>query len=89
MKLGKLQLDLFKYITSDKQIKELEDRKARVVERKEAIEELESVLARTSIAEFAVIEWNRLYKEELELELQIINLKKFQTEFMLARMSAE
>jgi hypothetical protein len=89
MKLGKLQLDLFKYITSDKQIKELEDRKARVVERREAIEELESVLARTSIAEFAVFEWNRLYKEELELELQIINLKKFQTEFMLARMLAD
>jgi hypothetical protein len=89
MKLGKLQLDLFKYITSDKQIKELEDRKARAVKRREAIEELESVLARTAAAEFAVIEWNRLYKEELELELQIINLKKFQTEFMLARMSAE
>jgi hypothetical protein len=89
MKLRKLQLDLFKYITSDKQIKELEDRKAHVVERREAIEELESVLARTSIAEFAVIEWNRLYKEELELELQIINLKKFQTEFMLERMLAD
>jgi hypothetical protein len=89
MKLGKLQLDLFKYITSDKQIKELEDRKACIVKRREAIEELESVLARAGVAEFAVIEWNRLYKEELELELQIINLKKFQTEFMLARMSAE
>jgi hypothetical protein len=89
MKLGKLQLDLFKYITSDKQIQELEDRKARVVKRREAIEELESVLVRAGIVEFAVIEWNRLYKEELELELQIINLKKFQTEFMLARMSAE
>ena len=89
MKLGKLQLDLFKYITSDKQIKELEDRKAHVVERREAIEELESVLAGVGIAEFAVIEWNRLYKEELELELQIINLKKFQTEFMLERMLAD
>lgn len=89
MKLGKLQLDLFKYITSDKQIQELEDRKARVVERREAVEELESVLARSGIAEFAVIEWNRLYKEELELELQIINLKKFQTEFMLERMLAD
>jgi hypothetical protein len=89
MKLGKLQLDLFKYITSDKQIQELEDRKARVVKRREAIEELESVLVRSGIVEFAVIEWNRLYKEELELELQIINLKKFQTEFMLARMLAE
>lgn len=89
MKLGKLQLDLFKYITSDKQIKELEDRKARVVKRREAVEELESVLARSGIAEFAVIEWNRLYKEELELELQIINLKKFQTEFMLERMLAD
>lgn len=89
MKLGKLQLDLFKYITSDKQIKELEDRKARVVKRREAIEELESVLARSGIADFAVIEWNRLYKEELELELQIINLKKFQTEFMLERMLAD
>jgi hypothetical protein len=89
MKLGKLQLDLFKYITSDKQIKELEDRKARVVKCREAVEELESVLVRSGIAEFAVIEWNRLYKEELELELQIINLKKFQTEFMLERMLAD
>lgn len=89
MKLGKLQLDLFKYITSDKQIQELEDRKARVVKRREAVEELESVLARAGVAEFAVIEWNRLYKEELELELQIINLKKFQTEFMLERMLAD
>lgn len=89
MKLGKLQLELFKYITSDKQIKELEERKARVVKRREAVEELESVLARSGIAEFAVIEWNRLYKEELELELQIINLKKFQTEFMLERMLAD
>lgn len=89
MKLGKLQLDLFKYITSDKQIQELEERKARVVKRREAVEELELVLARSGVAEFAVIEWNRLYKEELELELQIINIKKFQTEFMLARMSAE
>lgn len=89
MKLGKLQLDLFKYITSDKQIKELEDRKARVVERREAVEELELVLARSGVAEFAVIEWNRLYKEELELELQIINIKKFQTEFMLERMLAD
>lgn len=89
MKLGKLQLDLFKYITSDKQIQELEERKARVVKRREAVEELESVLARSDIAEFAVIEWNRLYKEELELELQIINLKKFQTEFMLERMLAD
>lgn len=89
MKLGKLQLDLFKYITSDKQIQELEERKARVVKRREAVEELESVLARAGVAEFAVIEWNRLYKEELELELQIINLKKFQTEFMLARMLAD
>ena len=89
MKLGKLQLDLFKYITSDKQIQELEERKARVVKRREAVEELESVLARSGIAEFAVIEWNRLYKEELKLELQIINLKKFQTEFMLERMNAD
>ena len=89
MKLGKLQLELFKYITSDKQIKELEERKASVVKRREAVEELESVLARSGIAEFAVIEWNRLYKEELELELQIINLKKFQTEFMLERMLAD
>ena len=89
MKLGKLQLELFKYITSDKQIKELEERKAHVVKRREAVEELESVLARSGIAEFAVIEWNRLYKEELELELQIINLKKFQTEFMLKIMLAD
>ena len=43
MKLGKLQLDLFKYITSDKQIQELEERKARVVKRREAIEELEHI----------------------------------------------
>lgn len=86
MKLGKLQLDLFKYITSDKQIQELEERKARVVRRREAVEELGSILGSP---DFAVSEWNRLYKEELELELQIINLKKFQTEFMLKRMLAD
>ena len=86
MKLNKLQLNLFKYIMSDRQIKELEDRKARVVRRREAVEELGSILGST---EFAVSEWNRLYKEELKLELQIINLKKFQTEFMLERMNAD
>ena len=86
MKLNKLQSDLFKYIVSDKQIKELEARKARVVKRREAAEELGSILVSS---DFAVSEWNRLYKEELELELQIINLKKFQTEFMLERMNAD
>lgn len=86
MKLNKLQLDLFKYIVSDRQIEELETRKARVLKRREAVEELGSILGST---EFAVSEWNRLYKEELKLELEIINLKKFQTEFMLARMLAE
>lgn len=86
MKLGKLQLELFKYITSDKQIQELEERKARVVKRREATEELDSIVVSPELKEFVVIEWNRLYKEELELELQIINLKKFQTEFMLERM---
>lgn len=89
MKLTKLQLGLFKYITSNKQIKELEAKKACVVRRREAVEELESMLTSSGTVEFAVSEWNRLYKEELELELQIINLKKFQTEFILARMSAE
>lgn len=89
MKLTKLQLGLFKYITSNKQIKELEAKKARVVRRREAVEELESILTSPGTVEFAVSEWNRLYKEELELELQIINLKKFQTEFILTRMSAE
>ena len=89
MKLGKLQLELFKYITSDKQIQELEERKARVVKRREAVEELDSVVVSPELKEFVVIEWNRLYKEELELELQIINLKKFQTEFMLKRMLAD
>ena len=86
MKLNKLQSDLFKYIISDKQIEELEARKARVAKRREAAEELGSILVSS---DFAVSEWNRLYKEELELELQIINLKKFQTEFMLERMNAE
>ena len=86
MKLNKLQSDLFKYIISDKQIEELEARKARVVKRREAAEELGSILVSS---DFAVSEWSRLYKEELELELQIINLKKFQTEFMLERMNAD
>ena len=86
MKLNKLQSDLFKYIISDKQIEELEARKARVAKRREAAEELGSILVSS---DFAVSEWNRLYKEELELELQIINLKKFQTEFMLERMNAD
>ena len=89
MKLNKLQLDLFKYLTSDKQIKTLEERKALVIKRREAVEELEQVLVSDDLKEFAVIEWNRLHKEELELELKIINLKKFQTEFMLDRMNAE
>ena len=86
MKLNKLQSDLFKYIMSDRQIEELEAIKARVVKRREAVEELGSILGSS---EFAVSEWNRVYKEELKLELQIINLKKFQTEFMLERMNAE
>ena len=86
MKLNKLQLDLLKYIVSDKQIEELEARKARVAKRREAAEELGSILVSS---DFVVSEWNRLYKEELELELQIINLKKFQTEFMLEIMNAE
>ena len=86
MELNKLQSDLFKYITSDRQIDELEVRKARVVRRREAVEELGSILGSS---DFAVSEWNRLYKEELKLELQIINLKKFQTEFMLERMNAD
>ena len=86
MELNKLQSDLFKYIMSDRQIEELEARKTRVVRRREAVEELGSILGSS---DFAVTEWNRLYKEELELELQIINLKKFQTEFMLERMNAD
>ena len=89
MKLNKLQSDLFKYIMSDRQIEELEAIKARVVKRREAVEELGSILGSPELKEFVVIEWNRLYKEELELELQIINLKKFQTEFMLKRMLAD
>ena len=89
MKLGKLQLELFKYITSDRQIKDLEERKAQVVKRREAVEELEPMLLSANLQEFAVIEWNRLYKEELQLDLEIINLKKFQTEFMLKRMLAD
>lgn len=89
MKLNKLQLRLFKYIVSDKQLKDLEERKARVIKRREAIEELESLLISAGATEFTVLEWNRLYKEELELELEIINLKKFQTEFMLERLHAE
>lgn len=89
MKLNKLQLDLFKYLTSDKQIKTLEERKTLVIKRRGAIEELEPFLNSPGTIEFAVSEWNRLYKEELELELKIINLKKFQTEFILDRMSAE
>ena len=89
MKLNQLQLDLFKYITADKQIKELEGRKARITKRRETVEELDSILVSTNLKDFAAIEWCRLYKEELQLELEIINLKKFQTEYMLSRMMSE
>ena len=89
MKLGKLQLELFNYIVSDRRIAELEQKKQQVASRRLMAEELDSMAISPELKEFAVIEWSRLYKEELILELEIINLKKSQTEFMLKSMLAD
>jgi hypothetical protein len=88
MELEKLQLELYNYITSDRRIKDLEEKKEQVVRRKEAAEFTEKCLSDHELKEFAVSVWNKAYTEELELELKILSIKKEQTEFMLRVMLA-
>ena len=88
MKLGKLQLELFKYIETSRRIIELEEKKNKITELialKEIFIKLETL---PELAKQALAEWEYLYEKELALELEILKLKKTQAKFMLARFTA-
>lgn len=89
METNNLQSELFNYIKANRIITELEVKKNRVVQKREAAEILENTTTNRSIKEFAVVSWNMAYQEELELEIQILKLKKEQTEFILKRLLAK
>lgn len=89
METNNLQSELFNYIKATRLIAELEVKKNRAAQKREAAEILENTTTNHSIKEFAVVSWNVAYQEELELEIQILKLKKEQSEFILKRLLAK
>ena len=89
MSAEKLQLELYRYIISDRRIEELEEKKAQAIRRKEAAEITERCLVDPKLKETAVAAWNEAYREELKLEIKILTIKKEQAEFLLERMLAD
>ncbi len=86
MELGKLHLELYKFITAEKRIQALEERKLEVSRTRKNLETLDTIVAFPDLVEINLKKWHKLYKEELELELEIVSIKKFQVEFMLERL---
>jgi hypothetical protein len=89
METNNLQAELFNYIKANRLIAELEVKKNKAAQKREAAEILENTTTNNSIKEFAVVSWNVAYQEELELEIQILKLKKEQSEFILKRLLAK
>ena len=89
MELRKLHLALYKYVTAEKRIQMLEEQKLDLSKRRKNLETLNTVITFPELTELNLREWHKLYKEELELELEIVNIKKFQVEFMLERLLAD
>lgn len=89
MELKKLHLELYKYVTAEKRIQMLEEQKLAVSKRRKNLEALSTIITFPELAELNLKEWHKLYKEELELELKIMRIKKFQVDFMLERLLAD
>ena len=89
METNNLQAELFNYIKANRLIAELEVKKNKAAQKREAAEILENTTTNNSIKEFAVVSWNVAYQEELESEIQILKLKKEQSEFILKRLLAK
>lgn len=89
MKLSKLQLDLITYIKLGERILRLEEHKKDIARKRILKEDLTKLELFPTLETLALAEWKYLYEKELSLELEILELKKAQTKYLLDRLLTE